>query len=88
MNQLFATLDINCFQGFLPSNIKVLYLDTVGFISDIPNALLNAFSVTLEDVVHAVSPMVTAVIIFNYNFFKTSTLDNIKNCNNSYKCWL
>ena len=52
-NQLFATLDVTAHQGRLPSSLKCLYLDTVGFISDIPTPLIASFSATLEDAMEA-----------------------------------
>ncbi|RZF45252.1 hypothetical protein LSTR_LSTR016247, partial [Laodelphax striatellus] len=52
-NELFATLDVTCHRGVLPSNIKVLYIDTIGFISDIPTMLIEPFIVTLEDALEA-----------------------------------
>lgn len=48
-NQLFATLDVTVHEGMLPSKLKVVYVDTVGFISDIPTSLIEAFVATLED---------------------------------------
>lgn len=48
-NQLFATLDVTVHEGILPSKMKVIYIDTVGFISDIPTSLIEAFIATLED---------------------------------------
>lgn len=56
-NQLFATLDITVHEGILPSGLKVLYVDTVGFISDIPTNLLECFVATLEDALLAVSKL-------------------------------
>ncbi|RZB39831.1 GTP-binding protein 6, partial [Asbolus verrucosus] len=52
-NQLFATLDVTMHAGLLPSGLKVLYVDTVGFISDIPTNLIECFVATLEDAVLA-----------------------------------
>lgn len=52
-NCLFATLDVTVHGGLLPSNLKVLYVDTVGFISDIPTRLIEPFVVTLEDAMFA-----------------------------------
>ncbi|XP_972507.3 putative GTP-binding protein 6 [Tribolium castaneum] len=52
-NQLFATLDVTLHAGLLPSGMKVLYVDTVGFISDIPTNLIECFVATLEDAVLA-----------------------------------
>ncbi|XP_063228745.1 putative GTP-binding protein 6 [Bacillus rossius redtenbacheri] len=48
-DQLFATLDVTLHEGVLPSGLKVLYVDTIGFISDMPAGLIHAFHVTLED---------------------------------------
>lgn len=54
-NQLFATLDVTVHEGLLRSGMKILYLDTVGFISDIPTDLIECFVATLEDAVLSVS---------------------------------
>ncbi|XP_046982683.1 putative GTP-binding protein 6 [Schistocerca americana] len=48
-DELFATLDVTVHAGFLPCRLQVLYVDTVGFISDIPTQLLESFRATLED---------------------------------------
>lgn len=56
-DQVFATLDVTVHAGFLPNNMKVLYIDTVGFISSIPTELIASFSATLEDMLDAVSLM-------------------------------
>lgn len=50
---LFATLDVTVHGGMLPSNMKVLYIDTIGFISDIPTRLIEPFVATLEDAMFA-----------------------------------
>lgn len=50
---LFATLDVTVHGGVLPSNMKVLYIDTIGFISDIPTRLIEPFVATLEDAMFA-----------------------------------
>ncbi|KFM59909.1 putative GTP-binding protein 6, partial [Stegodyphus mimosarum] len=49
-DKLFATLDVTLHAGMLPSNQKVLYIDTVGFISDVPTALIQSFRSTLEEI--------------------------------------
>nr|XP_023398303.1 putative GTP-binding protein 6 [Loxodonta africana] len=54
-DQLFATLDITAHAGSLPSRMTVLYMDTIGFLSQLPHALIESFGATLEDVAHAVS---------------------------------
>jgi len=52
-NHLFATLDVTSHEGVLPSKMKVTYMDTVGFITDMPTTLLDAFRSTLEDAMSA-----------------------------------
>jgi GTP-binding protein HflX len=52
-NQLFATLDVTAHAGLLPCRLEVLYMDTVGFMSDIPTALIECFVATLEDALEA-----------------------------------
>lgn len=54
-DQLFATLDITSHAGKLPNQMTAIFIDTVGFISDIPVTLIDAFSATLEDALLAVS---------------------------------
>lgn len=52
-NRLFATLRPTTREGWLPAlgewGGKVLYTDTVGFIRDLPDELVNAFRATLEE---------------------------------------
>ncbi|KAK2153223.1 hypothetical protein LSH36_304g08000 [Paralvinella palmiformis] len=52
-DQVFATLDVTCHAGYLGNHMKVVYMDTVGFISNIPTNLIDSFSATLEDVSRA-----------------------------------
>ena len=52
-DQLFATLDPTMRLIRLPSGREVVLSDTVGFISDLPTALVAAFRATLEEVVEA-----------------------------------
>ena len=54
-NKLFATLDVTAHPGKLPSGMTVLFLDTVGFVSDLPPQLVESFSATLEDITESVS---------------------------------
>ncbi|KAE9599697.1 putative GTP-binding protein, middle [Lupinus albus] len=51
--RLFATVDPRLRSAVLPSGRKVLLSDTVGFISDLPIQLVEAFHATLEEVVEA-----------------------------------
>lgn len=52
-NRLFATLRPTTREGWLPAlgewGGKVLFTDTVGFIRDLPDELVNAFRATLEE---------------------------------------
>ncbi|MEQ8503843.1 MAG: GTPase HflX [Rhodospirillales bacterium] len=52
-DQLFATLDPTMRRLDLPGAGPVILSDTVGFISDLPHQLVNAFHATLEEVVEA-----------------------------------
>ncbi|XP_029355730.1 putative GTP-binding protein 6 [Echeneis naucrates] len=52
-NQLFATLDVTVHAGQLPSRMTVLYVDTIGFLSQLPHKLIDSFSATLEDIKHS-----------------------------------
>ena len=56
-DMLFATLDSTMHAGKLPCGLKVLYVDTIGFVSDLPHELVESFQTTLEDVVTAVSTL-------------------------------
>lgn len=52
-DKLFATLRPTTREGWLPNvgerGGKIIYTDTVGFISDLPKELINAFRATLEE---------------------------------------
>ncbi|XP_004231950.1 GTP-binding protein At3g49725, chloroplastic isoform X2 [Solanum lycopersicum] len=52
-DRLFATVDPKLRSVVLPSGRKVLLSDTVGFISELPIQLVEAFHATLEEVVEA-----------------------------------
>jgi GTP-binding protein HflX len=52
-DQLFATLDPTMRGVTLPSGRRVIFSDTVGFISNLPTELVAAFQATLEEVVDA-----------------------------------
>nr|WP_318540843.1 GTPase HflX [Terribacillus saccharophilus] len=52
-DQLFATLDPMTRRMRLPSGFQALLTDTVGFIQDLPTALIAAFRSTLEEVTEA-----------------------------------
>ena len=52
-DQLFATLDPTMRGLRLPSGRRIILSDTVGFISDLPHELVEAFRATLEEVAEA-----------------------------------
>ena len=52
-NLLFATLDPTTRKIQVPGAGNVVMTDTVGFVSALPHALVEAFKATLEEVVHA-----------------------------------
>lgn len=52
-DKLFATLDPTTRQAILPSGLKLLLTDTVGFVRKLPHNLVEAFKATLEEAVVA-----------------------------------
>ena len=52
-DQLFATLDPTMRRMKLPSGSDAILSDTVGFVSDLPHELVEAFRATLEEVMEA-----------------------------------
>jgi len=49
-SSMFTTLDPLSKRLVLPNNQKVILTDTVGFIKDLPNHLIEAFMATLEEI--------------------------------------
>ncbi len=52
-NRLFATLDPSSRRLKFPKDIEVIITDTVGFIQDLPDDLMEAFHATLEELEEA-----------------------------------
>lgn len=52
-NKLFATLDTTVRKVIMPNGVEILICDTVGFLKELPHALLNAFKSTLEEATKA-----------------------------------
>ena len=52
-DMLFSTLDPKMEKITLPSGREVILSDTVGFISDLPTHLIDAFHSTLEEILEA-----------------------------------
>jgi len=52
-NRLFATLDTLVRVGNVVGDYKVIFIDTIGFIRDLPHTLIYAFHSTLEEILDA-----------------------------------
>ncbi|MBL6455536.1 GTPase HflX [Belnapia sp. T6] len=52
-DQVFATLDPTLRGRVLPSGRRIIFSDTVGFVSELPTELVAAFRATLEEVAEA-----------------------------------
>ncbi|MDD2943533.1 MAG: GTPase HflX [bacterium] len=52
-NKLFATLDTTSRRMRFPDEREVVFADTVGFIRELPDELVNAFRATLEELADA-----------------------------------
>ncbi len=52
-NKLFATLDTTSKKIKMPSHREMIFSDTVGFVSDLPHDLIEAFNSTLEEATYA-----------------------------------
>ena len=51
-DMLFASLDSTIRKSFL-NNINLLFVDTVGFISDLPTTLIDSFKSTLDEIIYS-----------------------------------
>lgn len=52
-DKLFATLETTTRQVFLTYDVQIVLTDTVGFISNLPHSLVDAFASTLEETKNA-----------------------------------
>ena len=52
-DKLFATLDPTIRKFIFPNKQKALFVDTVGFIDNLPHHLVEAFKATLEEVIES-----------------------------------
>ena len=48
-DKMFATLDTVTRKNLTPGSETIIYIDTVGFISDLPTSLIESFKATLDD---------------------------------------
>ena len=51
-DMLFASLDSTIRKSFF-KNVNILFVDTVGFISDLPTTLVDSFKSTLDEIIHS-----------------------------------
>ena len=51
-NMLFASLDSTIRRSFF-NNLNFLFVDTVGFIRDLPTTLIDAFKSTLDEIIYS-----------------------------------
>lgn len=52
-DKLFATLDPTIRKLTMPDRRQILFIDTVGFLNDLPHHLIEAFKATLEETIEA-----------------------------------
>jgi len=74
-DMLFATLDVSLRRLSFPDKLDFILTDTVGFVSKLPHALVNAFKATLEEVKYA-DLLIHVIDASNeeYNLQKDTTL--------------
>ena len=51
-DMLFASLDSTIRKSFF-NNVNILFVDTVGFISDLPTTLVDSFKSTLDEIIYS-----------------------------------
>ena len=78
-NMLFETLDTKISYFYLPKTKKAYINDTVGFISDLPTLLVEAFKSTLDEVIKAdLLIHVRDISVNNYEEQKRDVLNVLK----------
>jgi GTP-binding protein HflX len=50
LDKLFATLDVTYHRGRFDSGQNLFFMDTIGFISNIPTGLVSAFNASLQEI--------------------------------------
>ena len=65
---LFATLDATSRKLFLNDRLQIILVDTVGFIQDLPHALIKAFAATLEEA--ALADLLLHVVDYSNPFYE------------------
>lgn len=74
-DMLFATLDTYVREGKLLNGQNVMYVDTVGFVSDIPHNLVESFKSTLEEIKYS-NLLLHVIDISNTNVDKQIEITN------------
>lgn len=78
-DMLFATLDVSLRRLSFSDKLDFILTDTVGFVSKLPHALVNAFKATLEEVKYA-DLLIHVIDASNeeYNLQKQTTLNVLR----------
>jgi len=76
-DMLFATLDTSQRSIRLSSNHEFILIDTVGFVSKLPHALINAFKATLEEVTEADLLLHVVDVSYSAHDFQIKVTDRV-----------
>ena len=74
-DMLFATLDTTTRSVWLGQNQEIMLVDTVGFVSNLPHELVDAFASTLEETVYA-DVLINVVDLSNPHFEEQERIVN------------
>ncbi|MBQ3390055.1 MAG: GTPase HflX [Firmicutes bacterium] len=76
-DMLFATLDTSLRKIRVDTDKEFILIDTVGFVSDLPHTLVNAFRSTLEEILYA--DLILHVVDASYEdcFFNMKVADKV-----------
>ena len=78
-NMLFATLDTQQRSVVLDTNHQFILVDTVGFVSKLPHALVDAFKATLEEVCYADLLLHVVDSAYEHSDFHIAVTDKVLN---------
>ena len=72
-DKMFATLDTVTRKNLTPGSESIIYIDTVGFISDLPTSLIESFKATLDDLKSA--DLLLHVVDINDRAFENKVIE-------------
>ena len=72
-DKMFATLDTVTRKNLTPGSESIIYIDTVGFISNLPTSLIESFKATLDDLKSA--DLLLHVVDINDKAFKNKIFE-------------